>query len=450
MKNRANLISSAKKIRSLGQRGDSVLAHINPAEAKYLKENFGGDINPHTGLPQFGFFRSIGKIFKAPVNMAKNIIHHPKSILPIAGSIIGGMLGGPAGSIAGGSLGGALGGGKHKLDHALGGGLVGLGHSLISPMIGQHFNLNPDSFMGRASMMNSPSLGQQFGFGGLGLGGFGSSSAGAGAAATGAGAAGAGATGAGASGLSSMFGSSNLLNTALLATVANGVINGRARTPEHGTPENESMQQAVSRNRPDFGNSERYFREAQSQQRNEAKFPPRGYRGTSWNFFPTAQEQQEQMLRVNEEMANPAYATRYARGGKVKGYFKGGAGGQSDTRPANLHKDDYVMDATTVSLVGDGNSENGAHRIEQEAEDRVNHFAKSGFVRNPETSETVRALLSDGEKVISREQVRAFGGGSIKKGHKELDNFRKNIRKHKGVTKFLPPKSKPLNKYLGK
>jgi hypothetical protein len=244
-----------------------------------------------------------------------------------------------------------------------------------------------------------------------------------------------------------MFGSGNLLNTALLATAINGVVNGKAKMPAYGTPENESMQQAQARNAHDWGSMEQYFPNVPK--RNEPKFPPKGYRGTSWNFFPTPEEQLEQIQRVNEEMAQPGYATRYAKGGKVKGYFKGHDGGQDDTRPTNIPKDSYVMDATTVSLVGDGNSENGAERIEQEAENRMDHFSKSGFIRNPEVSENVRALLSDGEKVITPDQVRAFGGGSIKKGYKKLDKFRKNIRKHKGVTKFLPPKSKPLRKYLG-
>lgn len=445
-KKNSNLIGSAKKLRSLGQRGDSVLAHINPAEARYLRENFGGDINPHTGLPQYGLFKSVGKFLKG-------VVRHPKKLLPIAGSIVGGMIGGPAGSIAGGSLAGALSSKKHKLDHALGGGLVGLGHSLVSPMIGQGLDLEPDSMMGKATMMGAPSLLGQFrGDHRFNRGNSQGSEEGPGLGDFGMGGSGSGEQSGIMDGLGNLFGASgkykNLLDTALLATAVNGVINGRAKTPAYGTPENESLQQAMQRSKHDWGPTEQYFPPVK--QRNEPKFAPKGYRGTKWNFFPTAQEQQEQIERVNEEMAQEGYKNKYARGGKVKGYYNGRDGGQDDTIPANVPKDSYVMDATTVSLAGDGNSQNGAYRIEREAQDKVNHFAKSGFIRNPQTSENVRALLSDGEKVITPEQVRAFGGGSVKKGHKELDNFRKNIRKHKGVTKFLPPKSKPLNKYLGK
>lgn len=45
-----------KSIQSQGQNGDTILAHINPQEAKILEEMGGsGDINVHTGLPQFYF-----------------------------------------------------------------------------------------------------------------------------------------------------------------------------------------------------------------------------------------------------------------------------------------------------------------------------------------------------------------------------------------------------------
>jgi hypothetical protein len=45
-----------KSIQSHGKNGDTILAHINPEEAQLLKEMGGsGDINVHTGLPQFYF-----------------------------------------------------------------------------------------------------------------------------------------------------------------------------------------------------------------------------------------------------------------------------------------------------------------------------------------------------------------------------------------------------------
>lgn len=44
----------AMRLQHMGQKGDTMLAHINPEEAKMLKDNGGsGKINPHTGLVSF-------------------------------------------------------------------------------------------------------------------------------------------------------------------------------------------------------------------------------------------------------------------------------------------------------------------------------------------------------------------------------------------------------------
>jgi hypothetical protein len=53
----------------MGRNGDTMLAHITPAEARMLRRRGGsGTINPVTGLPEFFFkkaFKAIGKAFKA-------------------------------------------------------------------------------------------------------------------------------------------------------------------------------------------------------------------------------------------------------------------------------------------------------------------------------------------------------------------------------------------------
>ena len=58
-----------KAIASYGRNGDTMLAHITPAEARMLKRRGGaGTINPKTGLPEFfslgGIFKSIGNAVK--------------------------------------------------------------------------------------------------------------------------------------------------------------------------------------------------------------------------------------------------------------------------------------------------------------------------------------------------------------------------------------------------
>jgi hypothetical protein len=64
----AELKPIAKAIASYGRNGDTMLAHITPAEARMLKRRGGsGTINPATGLPEFFLkkaFKSIGKAVK--------------------------------------------------------------------------------------------------------------------------------------------------------------------------------------------------------------------------------------------------------------------------------------------------------------------------------------------------------------------------------------------------
>jgi hypothetical protein len=428
---------AANLVKKKGQRGDSILAHINPEEAMLLNHHFGGDINPETGLPQYGLFKgglfkSIGNIFGSKGGGGGGF----KKILPVAGTLIGGFFGGPAGAVAGGALGGALSSKDHRLDHALGGAALGLGHGFFSPSIGKSFGLEPGSFLGKTAMMGSPSLGSSLGFSGLGgatrggafkdligLGMQGKYGVGVGDAA-------------GGGGLGGILGGGGLLNTALLATFLGGNLMG-SKKKKTNTPENETLQQAIQRNRHDWGPDEQWFPKVKKQ--NPPQFPPRNYHGTNWNFFPTPEQQEEQLRRVNEELAQQ----RFARGGVVKGYYKGKDGGQSDKRPVKLRPKSFIMNATDVSLLGDGNSENGAHVLRE----WVSSFRKGGPVKD--TSPRINALVSDGEFEISPEEVVAIGGGSFDKGVKTINTLRKNLRKHKGATKFLPPKSKSLDNYAG-
>jgi hypothetical protein len=112
----ASLKHSAARIKAAGRGDDTVLAHITPAEAALLKARGGsGDTNPLTGLPEYGFFKSIGKIFKAAA--------------PIIGTVVGGMVGMPfLGAVIGGGIGGAMGGGGIK------GALMGAGMSALGSL----------------------------------------------------------------------------------------------------------------------------------------------------------------------------------------------------------------------------------------------------------------------------------------------------------------------------
>lgn len=66
----AELKPIAKAIAGYGRNGDTMLAHITPAEARMLKRRGGsGTINPKTGLPEF----FLGKLFKSVGNALKKV-----------------------------------------------------------------------------------------------------------------------------------------------------------------------------------------------------------------------------------------------------------------------------------------------------------------------------------------------------------------------------------------
>lgn len=114
-----SLKDAAEKVRRAGRDGDTVLAHITPAEAALLKSRGGaGTINPKTGLPEFkSIFSKIGSFFKkaAPI------------ILPIALNFLVPGLGAIASGAIGAGVGSLIGGAKPKdaLKAALLGGLTG-------------------------------------------------------------------------------------------------------------------------------------------------------------------------------------------------------------------------------------------------------------------------------------------------------------------------------------
>ncbi len=62
----ANLRPIAQAMQGMGRGQDTMLAHINPQEARMLQMMGGiGTINPRTGLREYGFWKSVTKPFKA-------------------------------------------------------------------------------------------------------------------------------------------------------------------------------------------------------------------------------------------------------------------------------------------------------------------------------------------------------------------------------------------------
>jgi len=129
----------------------------------------------------------------------------------------------------------------------------------------------------------------------------------------------------------------------------------------------------------------------------------------------------------------------------VTGYYAcGGGTGQSDDIPAMLHDGDYVMDAETVSALGDGSSKAGMHVLEG--------FRKQLPHKETVGSNPVPAKIADGEYVFPSAFVTALGGGDNKKGSEILDGLRKKLRDHKRSAPLdsIPPKAKTPIDYIKK
>ena len=127
----------------------------------------------------------------------------------------------------------------------------------------------------------------------------------------------------------------------------------------------------------------------------------------------------------------------------VTGFYADGKGtGQSDDIPALLHDGDYVMDAETVSALGDGSSKAGREVLEK-FRNQVPHESKTG-------GSVIPAKIADGEYVFPAAFVTALGKGENKRGSEILDGLREKLRAHKRKAPLdkIPPKAKSPLEYL--
>jgi hypothetical protein len=68
------------------------------------------------------------------------------------------------------------------------------------------------------------------------------------------------------------------------------------------------------------------------------------------------------------------------------------------------------------------------------------------------TSDSIPARLANGEYVIDAQTVSMLGNGDNGAGAKVLDSMRHNVRKHKGAALAkgqMAPDAKPIHKYMG-
>jgi len=104
---KGGIAEAARIVAGRGRSGDTMLAHINPEEAKLLRSRGGmGTINPKTGLPEYGIFSSIGKavkgVFKGIAKAVKSVLKSP--IGRIIATVALATFLGPAGATMGGGF----------------------------------------------------------------------------------------------------------------------------------------------------------------------------------------------------------------------------------------------------------------------------------------------------------------------------------------------------------
>lgn len=381
---RGGLAKAAKKVAGAGEGGDSMVVHVNKAEFDEMVRHFGPpERNPKTGMYAFKPFwkQKWFREWAAPVATVAL-----SALAPGVGTAVGTGLGltGTAAStvgtgLIGAGLGAATGGGRGALTGALTGGLAGYalpamgitgtpaegggifsggifsptGGSGIAPAINSLFN-------GPAPIAGNPGLDPNFSNGiygpqlpGAGAGAGGAAAGGAGGAAAGAGAGAGGAAAPAAAGGTSML--NRVGQLAAVGLVGNALLN-RGSQPSSAQP---GQPQQVDTNMTERLPEVRFARI-----RRQPTGAPTRY----------AMEGGEQEFYEDNQLPQQA-----ARGGLLRAsegrYVKGAGDGRQDKIPALLSDGEYVFDAETVSMLGNGSSDAGAKKLDQMREQIRKHKA---------------------------------------------------------------------------
>lgn len=132
------------------------------------------------------------------------------------------------------------------------------------------------------------------------------------------------------------------------------------------------------------------------------------------------------------------------------GFVHGMSPGQRDDVHMQLPEGAFVVDASTLSDIGDGNSLAGDRTLDQFLERAARRPQKrKSYSRG---GRTIPARVSSGEKIIPKEYVDAVGKGNNNKGANKLQKMVNEVRKMKRGSTKLPRKmsTKPLAALMGR
>jgi hypothetical protein len=387
---KGGLARTAKKVAGAGEGGDSMIVHVNKAEFEEMVRHFGPpERNPQTGMYAFKPFWK-QKWFKQWAAPAATV--GLSLIAPGVGTALGAGLGltGTAAStvgsgLIGAGLGGLTGGSKGALTGALTGGLAGYalpamgltGPADPNASIFSGGIFSPTEGSGIASSINNLFNGPPpAAAGAAGAAGAAAPAAG-GAAGAGAGGAAAGGAGGAAAGGSSML--NRVGQLAALGMVGNAVLGAtNARGSSGSAPPPQQNDPNMTARLPEVE-----FR------RTRRPLP------TDLNRYAIAGGEQD-FYDENQLPSMPR--TPAAMGGLMRAaqgrYVKGEGHGREDRIPALLSDGEYVFDAETVSMLGDGSSDAGAKKLDQMREQIRKHKA-GGLARgrmSPDAKDPARYL----------------------------------------------------------
>jgi hypothetical protein len=109
-----------------------------------------------------------------------------------------------------------------------------------------------------------------------------------------------------------------------------------------------------------------------------------------------------------------------SKGGGVAGPLMGATGGRADKLPLDVPDHSHVIPADVVSALGQGNSMKG-HQI------LARMFPPGPKIRGH--NKIAKIMASDGEFIVTPENVLKEGNGNIEHGHAVLDHFILHIRR---------------------
>lgn len=349
------LQQAAKAVRSKGRFGDTELVHVSPRELGYLSASLGvkPTINPDTGLPEF----FLGELFGAIAPALASAVG--SAVSPGFLGDIGGLFleeGSPWASTLGGGLFGAGVGalsnaiqGKDLLSGAGWGALQGAAVPSVGKALGFGFDtpFNIPTLFDVNSMINGTNdvlkAGAVQGAGEFGNGLGQAASTGLGSAATTGGATAA-----------ATAGKSLLARNPWLPMAAMGLLAAA------GGGKQAPATQSVNQSRPSSWVNYQYpgGQKLNRTRRTAASTGPGEYQFFDNNELPDVKVSAARGGALSGAPAEPVSS-------QSLGYLKGPGDGRSDSILARVSNDEYVIDAETMALLGNGSPAAGALKLDE-------------------------------------------------------------------------------------